>query len=60
MAISQENILVCRQRFVLQQINEAAVKLRDEIGTGPIVADLRAGVQAIVELSRSAELRDEE
>ena len=38
---------------LLDRINEKAVQLRDEIGTGSAVAELRARVQNIVELSRT-------
>ena len=38
---------------LLTRINEKAAQLRDEIGTGSAVAELRSRVHNIVELSRS-------
>lgn len=39
-------------RALLDRINNKAVQLREEIGTGPAVAELRDRIHNIVELSR--------
>lgn len=44
---------VCELIDTLNRINEKAVQLRDEIGTGSAVAELRASVQNIIEISCS-------
>ena len=51
--ISPENKRICQLQYLLDRINEKAVQLRDEIGTGSAVAELRARVHNLVELSRS-------
>ncbi len=38
---------------VLARINEKAVQLRDEIGTGSAVGELRARIHNLVELTRT-------
>ena len=53
MIISPENRRICQLYNILDRINEKAVQLRDEIGTGSAVAELRARVHNLVELSRS-------
>jgi hypothetical protein len=52
MTISDEARMLCAMRNQLDRINEKAVQLRDEIGTGSAVAELRARVHNLVELSR--------
>lgn len=53
MGISPENRRICRLMWLLNRVNEKAVELRDDIGTGTAVAELRARIQNIVEISRS-------
>lgn len=52
MPISDEARLICRMRDALNRVNEKAVQLRDEIGQGSAVAELRARVHNLVEMSR--------
>lgn len=53
--ISDKDRFICKQRNRLDRINEKAVQLRDEIGTGSAVAELRSRVHNLIELTRNVE-----
>ena len=50
--ICKSDARIAELEAALVRINEKAVQLRDEIGTGSAVAELRGRVHNIVELSR--------